>query len=136
MRLLAFSENPLVLLRDVLHHLRALADVPQVAVDAIDQGPAAVPHLAGHRPGGHRCPVVQRLEASGTVRVPKGLRPNLAGAAAGAGSVVVENSLNLDLSRMPPPRTPFDGARDGQWLRFLGESLMNWEANGGRFEKD
>jgi len=44
-------------------------------------------------------------------------------------------SFVLDLSSLPPAQDPFSVSRDANWLRILGDSLRNWEANGGRLVK-
>lgn len=41
-------------------------------------------------------------------------------------------NLSFDLGRIPAPRDPLSAARDSEWVRFLGESLRAWSANGGR----
>lgn len=55
---------------------------------------------------------------------PAGMPPGLEG---GIG-------LNVPIDRLPPALTPFETARDNQWITLLSESLVTYKQRGGRFD--
>lgn len=56
-------------------------------------------------------------------------------AAAGPANVTVRPELRMDLSRLPRPSDPRQAARDSDWLRFMSETMKEWEHNGGRLTR-
>lgn len=54
----------------------------------------------------------------------------------GGEPVTIVNRLDLDVSRLPRAADPRQQARDAEWIRFLSDSLREWEAGGGTLSRN
>ena len=65
-------------------------------------------------------------------RLAPSIEPGVPAQPAPAPTVTFAPRFSFDASRLPPARDPRQAARDADWVRFIGETLKEWEAAGGR----